>query len=149
MHNIKIEEYFKHDNLVDLYISRDIEFDDNKEYQNKPIFSYIAIVDDKIIGAATCCKDANEDKYYILDDIVVLPEFEGQGIGTKLLNVVLNRISQLGGSEVYIIAKVPDFFAKNGFKEIKREEAPDFSVCFTCDKYQKKCFPKVMKKEIK
>ena len=48
MYNIKIEEYFKHDNLVDLYISRDIEFDDNKEYQNKPIFSYIAIVDGKI-----------------------------------------------------------------------------------------------------
>ena len=43
---MEIEEYFNHDELIDFYLSRGIEFNDDREYFHPPVFSYIAKIPD-------------------------------------------------------------------------------------------------------
>ena len=84
-----IKEYYEHNKLVDFYISREIEFNDDKQYPHPPIFSYIAEVDNQLVGAITICKE-NDD--FILDEVAVIEERERQGICTALVNACIDRI---------------------------------------------------------
>lgn len=67
--DIIIKEYYNHEELVDFYISRGIEFNDTKEYFHPPVFSYVAEIDNNFVGAITVCK---EDKDFILDEVAVI-----------------------------------------------------------------------------
>ena len=97
---------------------------------------------DEIIGASTCTK--MEDNY-IIEAIVVLEKETQKGYGKHLLNVVLNEIKTLNGTNIYLVAKDPVFFEKNGFVVIDKTDAPDFSDCFMCPDYNVSCFPKILK----
>lgn len=142
-----IKEFYEHNKLVDFYISRGIEFDDDKQYPHPPVFSYIAEIDNQFVGAITVCKENND---FILDEVAVVEGKEKQGICKVLVNAVINRIKQeYGDSKFYLVAKNPEVFKNMGFNVIQRDEAPSFSECFTCPDFQKKCFPEIMVKVIK
>lgn len=145
--NITIKEFSNHDELVDFYISRGIEFNEDKKYFHPPVFSYIAEIDNNFAGAITICKENND---FILDEIAVIKEKENQGICTALVNTAINRIKQeYEDSKFYLVAKNPEVFKSMGFNVIQRDEAPSFSECFSCPDFQKKCFPEIMVKTLK
>lgn len=145
--NITIKEFSNHDELVDFYISRGIEFNEDKKYFHPPVFSYIAEIDNNFVGAITICKENND---FILDEVAVIKEKENQGICTALVNTAIDRIKQeYEDSKFYLVAKNPDVFKSMGFNVIQRGEAPSFSECFSCPDFQKKCFPKIMVKTLK
>lgn len=65
--------------------------------------------------------------YYLLVDIVVNPEFQGKGIGSKIVDMLLayvdNRTPAGGRSSVQLIAEQgkEEFYIKKGFKTIPYE----------------------------
>jgi N-acetylglutamate synthase-like GNAT family acetyltransferase len=139
---MKIEEFYDHNDLIDFYISRGIEFDAKKQYFHQPVFTYVAKANNKFAGAITICKEGND---YLLDEIAVVPNLEGQGIGTTLYNAAIARIkTENPSAKVYLVAKNVMFFKNKGFNIIPRTSAPDFSECFTCPDFQKSCKPEVM-----
>ncbi|MGN0705152.1 MAG: GNAT family N-acetyltransferase, partial [Lentihominibacter sp.] len=71
----------------------------------------------------------------------------GENLGTELLNKGIEETKSLGGRRMYLVARAPEFFRKNGFVTIPREEAPNFFECLTCPQYGKTCHPEVMKIE--
>ena len=143
---MEIKEYLAHNNLIDFYFSRGLEFDDiNKKYEYEPLFSYVVTEEDTIIGASTCYK---ENENYVLDYIAIENGYEKMGIGTELLNATIDHIKKLNGKNIYILAKEPGFFLKNGFKTIQKTEKLDFHVCFKCSNYKVTCFPEIMIYEI-
>ncbi len=145
--NFTIKEFSNHDELVDFYISRGIEFSEDKKYFHPPVFSYIAEIDNNFVGAITICKENND---FILDEVAVIKEKENQGICTALVNTAINRIKQeYEDSKFYLVAKNPEVFKSMGFNVIQRDEAPSFSECFSCPDFQKKCFPEIMVKVLK
>lgn len=145
--NITIKEFSNHDELVDFYISRGIEFNEDKKYFHPPVFSYIAKIDNNFVGAITICKENND---FILDEVAVIKEKENQGICTALVNTAIDRIKQeYEDSKFYLVAKNPDVFKSMGFNVIQRGEAPSFSECFSCPDFSKKCFPEIMVKTLK
>ncbi len=142
-----IKEFYKHEQLVDFYISRGIEFNDDKQYFHPPIFSYIAQIDGNFVGAITICKE-NDD--FILDEVAVIPEKQGQGVCTALVNASIDKIiREYGERKFYLVAKNSNVFKNMGFEIIQREDAPSFSECFDCPDFQKKCFPEIMVKLLK
>ncbi len=144
---MEIKEIFNHEKLVDFYISRGIEFNDDKQYFHPPVFSYIAQIDGNFVGAITICKE-NED--FILDEVAVIPEKENQGICTALVNASIDKIvREYGERNFYLVAKNPNIFKKIGFKVIQRKDAPSFSECFDCPDFQRNCFPEIMVKSLK
>lgn len=137
---MKFEKYDNYKELIPLYISRGLEIEE--DFDNDPVFSLIMKDNNMMIGAATCSK-IGED--YIIEAIVILENEIRKGYGKQLLHEVLKEIKLLKGNNIYLVAKEPQFFEKNGFVIIDRTNAPDFSYCFVCPKYNVSCFPQVMK----
>ena len=137
---MKIEKYSNYKDLIPFYISRGLEIEE--DFDNKPIFSLVIKNNNEMIGAATCSKIGEN---YIIEAIAIQENEIKKEYGKQLLGKVLNEIKILNGKNIYLVAKEPCFFEKNGFVVIDRINAPDFSYCFVCPKYKVSCFPQVMK----
>ena len=85
----------------------------------------IKVVDDnKTIAMGRLIGDG---MYYLLVDIIVCPEFQGNGIGSKIIDMLLvyvdNKTPIGGRSSVQLIAEKgkENFYIKKGFKLIPHE----------------------------
>lgn len=138
--------YNEHEKLIPFYSKRGIE--ELTDYPNPPIFSYVVMDEENLVGAATCSK---KDEFYILEAIAVAENYAGKGIGSELLSVVFNRLRELGAKDVILNAKDVRFFKNNGFAVTDRSNVPEsaYSYCAGCEDFGVKCFPQVMKCEIK
>lgn len=65
--------------------------------------------------------------YYLIADVVVIPEFQGQGIGSTIIDILLKYVEEhtpVGGrASVQLIAEKgkEDFYINKGFKLIPHE----------------------------
>lgn len=61
----------------------------------------------------------------------------GQGIGTKLVEKVIEEARRLGIPKVFTLTYVPEFFAKLGFVEVDKMQFPHkiWSDCVRCHKF--------------
>ncbi|MBR4351081.1 MAG: GNAT family N-acetyltransferase [Bacilli bacterium] len=143
---MEIAEFVDHNSLIPFYSKRGIEELDS--YPNKPIFSYIVVDNEKLIGAATC---SAVDGFYILEAIAIEEGYTGKNIGSLLIKRVFERLQLMGAKSVIINAKNSAFFEKNGFVLSDRSAVPKsaYSYCADCEDYGIKCFPKIMINEFK
>ena len=88
------------------------------------VYNIKVVNDNKTIAMGRLIGDG---MYYLLVDIVVSPEFQGKGIGSKIIDMLLtyvdNRTPIGGRSSVQLIAEQgkEDFYIKKGFKLIPHE----------------------------
>jgi amino-acid N-acetyltransferase len=73
--------------------------------------------------------------------VVVLPDFQRNGIGSALVKECIAEANSLGLKEVFILTTLPEFFQRLGFRQIARENLPPhiWSECIDCVKYPDKC----------
>ncbi|MBQ1396659.1 MAG: GNAT family N-acetyltransferase [Eubacterium sp.] len=142
-HLSETEEY---ERLVQFFVVNELEFDGDEEVDTDIVRCYkVTDQKDSLIGAAVL---AMREGRYIIDGIAVDEAFRKENIGRELLNAVLAEVKQRGGDALYLVARAPGFFRRNGFTAIPPEDAPNFFECKYCPQYQKNCFPEVMKREI-
>lgn len=69
--------------------------------------------------------------------VAVLPECQGQGIGTRLVNACLTEARALGLSEVFCLTLRPEFFQRFGFRVVSREDLLPivWADCVNCIKF--------------
>jgi ribosomal protein S18 acetylase RimI-like enzyme len=86
------------------------------------IYSVIAETDNheivamgRIIGDGGCC--------FVICDIAVLPEHQGNGLGRLIMEKIMDYINKNAPSSAYVelIADVPEFYEKLGFKRCAPE----------------------------
>ena len=67
----------------------------------------------------------------------VLPGLPGRGVGTALLESLLDEAKALQLKTVFALTLVPGFFAKAGFREVAREALPMkvWRDCLQCEKF--------------
>ena len=138
------DEYAK---LVEFMIANQLEFtEEDAEEVPTDLVKCWEITDSAgtLIGGFVLAKRQGE---YICDGIAVDGSRRGENLGTELLNKGIEETKSLGGRSMYLVARAPEFFRKNGFVTIPREEAPNFFECLTCPQYGKTCHPEVMKIE--
>lgn len=151
--NIKITVTQDYEKLVALFVKNELEFSLNDEVPTdliklwkvqdivpdpKACNSYVGL----LIGG---CVLAMREGRYIIDGIAVEAEYRKFQLGKKLLDLAISEVKALGGNELYLVARAPEFFRKQGFVTIAREDAPNFFECATCPQYNVDCFPEVMK----
>lgn len=148
MIDYKISETDDYQVLVPFFIENELEFteEDAEEVPTDLVKCWkVTAKDEKgeeqLIGAFVLAK---REGGFICDGIAVDPKYRGSDIGTELLELGLKETADLGGDKMYLVARAPEFFRKNGFKTITREEAPNFFECFTCPQYGVSCKPEVM-----
>lgn len=100
----------------------------------------------KLLAAATLQK---RDGCYVLADLAVCEEKRKTGLGSRLLGIAEEEVIELGGREMWLVGKVPEFYKQFGWTEMNKDESPDISKCQTCDDFGSTCFPSIMKKVFK
>ena len=143
-----INETDEYEKLVSFFIENELEFteEDAEEVPTDLVKCWqITDEDDNLLGAFVLAKREGE---FICDGIAIDEELRGTGLGTKLLRLGLEETIKLGGTRMYLVARAPEFFRKNGFVTVPRQEAPNFFECLTCPQYGVSCHPEVMRIEI-
>jgi len=83
------------------------------------LFSVCAIYKDKVIGCGRVVGDGGI--YFYIQDIIVLPEFQGRGLGRCIMDAVMGHLSSHAPPNAFIglmAAKgVSKFYEKYGFVE--------------------------------
>lgn len=91
---------------------------------NNNLYTVIAVDGDQTIGMGRLIGDG---MYYLIADIVVQPDHQRQGIGTNIINMIIDYVDQatpIGGrSSIQLIAEKGKeaFYEKLGFKVIPHE----------------------------
>ena len=123
---IKFVKTWKKDEIIELYKAggwwKDSYGPSRLDSLIKKSFAFAVVVDssaNKAIGMGRIISDGVSDAY--LQDIVILPEYRGKGIGTKLIKFLLAHCLSKGILWVGLIAEPnqDDFYSSVGFKTMK------------------------------
>ena len=88
------------------------------------LYTVIAVKDSQTVGMGRLTGDG---MYYMIVDIVVQPNYQKQGIGTKIVNMIIEFVDKEtpsgGRSSIQLIAEKgkETFYEKIGFKIIPHE----------------------------
>lgn len=95
-----------------------------KRALDKSAYDIIAKDDEQVIGMA---RSIGDGLYYFIADVIVIPEWQGRGIGTKMIQLLMTHIREEmpEGSRVSVqlIAEKgkEEFYRNLGFKELPNE----------------------------
>ena len=69
--------------------------------------------------------------------LAVSKDYQGQGLGSRLVETCLEEARVLGLKQVFVLSYVPDFFKKMGFKEVEKSVLPHkiWADCLRCPKF--------------
>jgi len=122
--------------LINRFAKRDLVLPRslNEIYENLRDF-FVCETDGKIVGTAALhilWEDLAE-----LRSIVVLKEYQGMGIGKRLIKKALREAKALGVKQVFILTYTPEYFKKLGFKEVDKNSLPQkiWGDCLRCPKF--------------
>ncbi len=144
-----ISETEEYEKLVPFFIENELEFteEDAEEVPTDIVKCWqISDSDGRLAGAFVLAQREGE---YICDGIAIDKSLRGTGLGTELLELGLEETVKRGGEKMYLVARAPEFFRRNGFVTVTRQEAPNFFECLTCPQYGVSCHPEVMKIDLK
>jgi amino-acid N-acetyltransferase len=85
---------------------------------------FVAVHERKVIGC--CALDIYSKRIAEIRSFAVLPEFEGKGIGTRLLKKCRARARKEGIREVFAITSRPHLFQNAGFNTFQEEKTALF-----------------------
>jgi amino-acid N-acetyltransferase len=71
--------------------------------------------------------------------LAVLPEMTHRGIGTSLVEPLLNEAREMGIEQVFLFTYNPGFFNRFGFIQVEHRTMPlkVYNECFQCPKFNK------------
>lgn len=143
MLKFRIQTTDEYERLVKFFVENELEFDGDEEVDTDIIHCWkMTHTDDVLIGG---CVLAMRQGKYIIDGIAVTKLFRKFGLGKIMLKKAINEVKKLGGNELYLVARAPEFFRNYGFETVDANEAPLFFECAQCPQYQKTCFPEIMR----
>lgn len=91
--------------------------------------------DEKLLGAGSLhilWEDLAE-----IRALAVSPEVKGKGVGSLVVSSLLQEARDLGIPKVFVLTYQPDFFKKNGFIVVDKEQLPHkvWRECINCPKF--------------
>jgi len=143
----KISETKDYAPLVSFFVAQGLEFEEGEGYGDDEVVKAWR-ADDEAGALAGACVLATREGKLICDGIATAESLRGTGVGRELLFLLLEEARKFGADEVFLVARAPAFFAKYGFEEVARADAPEFFECFTCPQYGKTCNPQVMHRKL-
>lgn len=143
-----ISETEDYERLVPFFIENELEFteEDAEEVPTDVVKCWqITDADGRLVGGFVLALREGE---YICDGIAIDDSLRGTGLGSQLLKLGLEETVKRGGERMFLVARAPEFFRRNGFVTVPRQEAPNFFECLTCPQYGISCHPEVMRFDI-
>ncbi|WP_457621481.1 N-acetyltransferase [Persephonella sp.] len=96
---------------------------------------FVYEVDGKIAGV--CSLHIFWEDLAEIKSLAILPEYQGKGIGKKLVEKCIEDARSLGVKKVFALTYVPQFFEKLGFRTVEKSEFPQkvWTECIHCVKF--------------
>jgi amino-acid N-acetyltransferase len=106
----------------------------NEIYEN--IRDYFICKDNERVIAVAALHILWEDLAEIRS-VAVAKEYQGQGVGKKLLKNCLNEAQNLGINRVFALTYHPEYFKELGFEDIDKNDLPHkiWGDCLKCPKF--------------
>jgi N-acetylglutamate synthase-like GNAT family acetyltransferase len=140
---VRIEETSDYDTLAKFMAAQGLEFDAEDETVPNDVLKCFKVTENgELLGGAILALREGE---FICDGIATAPNYRGEGLGKLLLDLLIDEAKVRGGDKLYLVARAPGFFARQGFEVVPREGAPNFFECFSCPQYGISCHPEVMR----
>jgi len=76
-----------------------------------------AYVEDQLVGFGRAISDGQSQS--AIYDVVVLPQFQGRGVGQAIMKALLAKLPQSGPVLIYAAPGMQDFYRKFGFGLLK------------------------------
>lgn len=82
-----------------------------------------------------------------LGGLAIDPKYRNDGCGSVLQKLLFDEAKKLGFNELWVCAKFPEYYEKFGWIPEDWDSSPQIAIwCPKCDKYEKTCHPKKMRK---
>lgn len=87
--------------------------------------------------AGICALHVCWDALGELRSVAVVEEYQGRGIGSRLVETCLSEAITLGLEQVFVLTYRPSFFARFGFEIIDKNQLPHivWADCVRCPKF--------------
>ena len=92
----------------------------------------IALKDNNIIGYGAL--HIHTDSLAEIRSLVVSKDFQGQGVGKKIVQALLSEAKELNLKDIFTLTYKEDFFKKLGFRVIPKESLPEQKIWADCIK---------------
>lgn len=153
MKDFKIRETEDYESLVPFFIENDLEFSEDEPVPTDIVKCWDVREEEtggenekgRLIGGFVLARRQGE---FIVDGIAVDPEYRKAKLGQTLLEKGIEEARSRGGKRIFLVARAPGFFRKNGFVTVERKDAPNFFECLTCPQYGVDCHPEVMRLDL-
>ncbi|OGW26404.1 MAG: GNAT family N-acetyltransferase [Nitrospirae bacterium GWC2_42_7] len=95
------------------------------------------VVEDKGKISGVCALHILWEDLAEIRSLAVRKEYQGKGIGQKLVKECMKEAKALGIKRVFALTYNTDFFSRLGFKEIDKSDLPQkiWSDCIRCPKF--------------
>ncbi|WP_324823213.1 GNAT family N-acetyltransferase [Sinanaerobacter sp. ZZT-01] len=140
---VKINETKDYLPVMELFLKNDLEMDEEELISPNILHCWKAETEENLLIGG--CVLAYFEGEYIIDGIAVEEPYRKSGTAKALLNQAVEKARQLGAKQIFLVARAPEFFRKQGFQNVGWDEPPAFFDCYTCPQRGQKCFPEVMK----
>ncbi len=120
------------------------------EMGNEPVDRHVQkiwtdIEDGVLVGAASL---GLREGHWVVDGIAMLPAYRSQGRGSRLLAHVIEEARRRGAHIIWLVAKSPGFFEREGFSYTDAEHAPEVFGCHDCSIRDIDCHPRWMRRDL-
>jgi len=129
----KLRDIIEMQNLVSPEVESGIILDRTDDEISTNIRSYtLAVDDDKLIGF--CALHVHSPSLAEIRSLIIKEEYRGKGVGTGLINKVIQEGVELGLQKILSLTYEKEFFEKLGFAEIPKESLPEHKIWADCIK---------------
>jgi len=116
--------------LISYYAAKKTMLPRDRSYLHKFLANYsVAISNGEFTG--TCGLRLWQPDWLEVVSLAVKPKFQRQGLGTALIQSVINKGVSLGFNYFFTLTLIPELFLKSGFKKISFKKIP-FKVLADC-----------------
>ncbi|MFA5520004.1 MAG: GNAT family N-acetyltransferase [Spirochaetota bacterium] len=119
-------------NLLKQYALQGIILERDREDISNNLHTFIVAEIDSILKGVVTFYDYGENLKEIRS-LAIESNSQGMGIGKKLLQSVIERIRKSSKARIFVLTYKPEFFKKNNFVEVSKEEFPE-KIWKDCDK---------------
>ncbi len=119
-------------NLLKQYALQGIILERDREDISNNLHTFIVAEIDGLLKGVVTFYDYGKNLKEIRS-LAVESNSLGMGIGKKLLQSVVERIRKNSNARIFVLTYKPEFFKKNNFVEISKEEFPE-KIWKDCDK---------------
>ncbi len=107
------------------------------------VTAYGLFDEDKIVASVALKR--SEDVFSV-EWLAVEEGLRKHGVGRRLVSKVADDARALGASDLWALARAPEFFLKIGFKLSSEDESPGptHAACSKCRQYKRTCHPRIV-----